>query len=102
KRTPFILPPTDCWSDQQLAAGARLIVFSRSTGTSAAEELSDAKCQRLFAAAEFLNDVRLAVSAEREGWNLPTLLEQAQPAGADVDYIFPGHLEAGLSELDLG
>ena len=101
KRTPFILPPTDCWSDQQLAAGARLIVFSRSTGTSAAEELSDAKCQRVVAAAEFLNDVRLAVSAEREGWNLPTLLEQAQPVAAEINYIFPEYLEARFTEVHL-
>src|SRR5437764_4174037 len=89
KRSPFILPPTDCWSEHQLTSGSRLIVFSRSGGTSAAEVLPDPKCQKVVAAADFLNDVRLAVSAETERWNLATLLENARPVASQLNYIFP-------------
>ena len=101
KRTPFILPPTDCWSDQPLAVGSRVIVFSRSKDSSAAEMLPDPKCQKVVAADDFLNDVRLAVSAETERWNLLTLLDHARPVAPQLNYIFPEYLEARFPELHL-
>lgn len=101
RRSPFILPPTDCWSDQPLASGRRLIVFSRSTAASVSEVLSDPMCQKVVPADEFLSDVRLAVSAEAERWTLVALLDKARPVAAQLKYIFPEYLEARFPELHL-
>jgi hypothetical protein len=81
------------WSGHPVDAGTRLVAFCTGSGDRAPDLLVEPLLESLLPADEALDDVRLAMRAERTT-RLADILDLAKPAAAQLHYPFAEYLSA--------
>jgi hypothetical protein len=87
------------WSSLALDAGTELLVFCRnSAGRNVAELLQEGSCLEVMPAQDEVDDVRLALEAERENLLPASLLAMAKPHASELGYVFTRYLWAKVAK----
>lgn len=82
------------WTDQPIEPATRLVAFSSSQSTDAANLLVDPSCKQILAAESSLVDVRIALDTERNKLSLTDSLRLAEPSAGSLSYVFPEYVAA--------
>jgi len=82
------------WTDQPIQSATRLVAFSSSQSTDAANLLVDPSCKQILTAESSLVDVRIALDSERDKLSLTDSLRLAEPSAGALNYVFPEYVAA--------
>ena len=86
------------WSNIALDEGAELIAFCRSTNRKATALLDENSCLEVMPAQDEVDDVRLALQAEREELSPPALIGLARQHASELGYVFTRYLWAKVAQ----
>lgn len=82
------------WSEHSIEPGTQLVAFSSGSTDRASVLLLEPSLKQLLPAAEALDDVRIAMDAERKRLPLSAIVDLAKSAAAKLDYTFAEYLSA--------